>query len=116
MEDFASIGEHAWIYSLDRIRIGRWSCVGQGVSLLTGTHDYSDPAFSLVTKPVTIGDGVWVAVGAKVLPGITLNDYCVIGAGSIVTKDMPEMMICAGNPCAPIKRRRIKSGGGWFQS
>ena len=109
MDDFASIGEHAWIYALDRIRIGSRSCVGQRVLLITGTHDHSDPAFSLITKPITIGDGVWLAVGAKVLPGITLHNYCVVGAGSIVTKDMPEMMVCAGNPCRPVKKRRIRS-------
>lgn len=109
IEDFASIGENAWVYALDRIQLGKWTCVSRGVSLITGTHDCSDPSFTLATGAITTGTGVWVAAGAMVLPGVVLGDYCVIGAGSVVTRDMPEMMVCGGNPCRPIKKRHIRS-------
>ncbi len=109
MADFASVGEYAWIYALDKIHIGRGTCVGQHVMLIAGTHDYCDPTFELITMPITIGQGAWLAVSTIVLPGITIGDYCVLGAGSVVTKDMPALMVCAGNPCAPIKRRQLRS-------
>ena len=108
MDEFASIGEHAWIYSLDRIRIGRYSCIGQHAFLLTGSHDYNDPAFPLVTSPIRIGEGCWLAVGVKVVPGVTIEDYCVVGCGSVVCRDLPAMMVCAGNPCKPLKKRELK--------
>lgn len=73
--------------------------------LLTGTHDFSDPTFPLVTRPIEVGYGVWIAAGVTVLPGITLGRLAVIGAGSVVTKDMPEATVCAGNPCRAIKPR-----------
>lgn len=109
MDDFASVGEHAWIYSLDTIRIGRYSCVGQHTFLLTGSHDYNDPTFPLVTAPIRIGEGCWLAVGVKVIPGVTIEDYCVVGCGSVVCRDLPRMMVCAGNPCKPLKRRELEA-------
>jgi putative colanic acid biosynthesis acetyltransferase WcaF len=104
----ASLGEHCWVYALDRIVLGEYACIGQRSVLLTGTHDFSDPAFPLVTRPVVIGYGAWVAVGVTVLPGVKIGALSVVGAGSVVVKDLPEQMICAGNPCRPIKRRDFK--------
>jgi len=103
----ASVGEHAWIYALDRIVIGEEACVGQRVVLLTGSHDYANPCFPLVTRPITVGYGCWIAVGAMVLPGVTVGALAVVGAGSVVTRDVPEQMVCGGNPCRVLKRREF---------
>lgn len=105
MGPHSSIGEHSWIYTLDKIDIGENACVGQFVKLLTGSHDPHDPRFPLITKPIVIGYGCWIAVGAIVLPGIQIGDLTVVGAGSVVTKNLPQQTICAGNPCRPIKKR-----------
>ena len=105
MGDCASLGEDSWVYSLDRIVLHDYACIGQRSMLLTGTHDFSDPTFPLVTRPIEVGYGVWIAAGVTVLPGITLGRLAVIGAGSVVTKDMPEATVCAGNPCRAIKPR-----------
>lgn len=51
------------------------------------------------SKPITIGDNVWIGGGVKVMPGVTIGDNCVIGAGSVVTKDIPSNTIAMGNPC-----------------
>jgi putative colanic acid biosynthesis acetyltransferase WcaF len=107
MGERASIGEHAWVYTLDRIEIGDHACVGQRVTILTGSHDTSDPNFPMVLNPVRVGRGSWIAVNVTVLPGAHIGDYAVIGAGSVVTKPMPEKMICAGNPCRPLKPRLL---------
>jgi len=53
--------------------------------------------------PVTIGDNVWICAGAIVLPGVTIGEGSVIGAGSVVTKDIPPYSLAVGNPCKPIR-------------
>jgi putative colanic acid biosynthesis acetyltransferase WcaF len=103
----ASLGEETWVYSLDKVVLGEYACVGQRTMLLTGSHDFSDPTFPLVTRPVVIGYGCWIAVGVTVLPGVKIGALSVVGAGSVVTKDLPEQMVCAGNPCKPIKQREL---------
>lgn len=54
-------------------------------------------------RPISIGNDVWVGAGVSVLPGVTIGDNCVIGAGSVVTKDIPSNSVAAGNPCKVIK-------------
>jgi putative colanic acid biosynthesis acetyltransferase WcaF len=99
------IGPDAEIYNLARITIGSNATVSQGAYLCSASHDYTDPAFRLFSKPITIGDGAWVAAKAFVAPGVSIGDGTVIGACSVVTKDMPAWTICAGNPCKPLKPR-----------
>lgn len=53
--------------------------------------------------PVTIGNDVWLAADVKVLPGVTIGDGAVIGAGSVVTRDIPPRVLAAGNPCRVIR-------------
>ncbi len=116
MGQCASIGEDAWIYSLDKVVLRDFACVGQRSVLLTGTHNFSDPTFTLITKPILIGYGAWIAVGVTILPGVKIGALSVVGAGSVVTKDTPEQMVCAGNPCKPIKRREFNKVDSRFQS
>src|SRR4051794_36257417 len=53
------IGEDCWIDNLEQVTIGSSACLSQGAYLCTGNHDWSDSAFGLMTKPITIGDGAW---------------------------------------------------------
>ena len=108
MGDYASLGEQTWIYSLDKIVIGEYACIGQRSVMLAGTHDFSDPVFPLVTKPIVVGYGSWIAMGVTILPGVSVGALAVVGAGSVVTRDLPEQMVCAGNPCKPIKPREFR--------
>lgn len=105
----SSIGEGCWVYALDRIEIGAMSCIGQDVHLLTGSHDYTDPTFPLVTRPIVVGKGCWVAARSTVLPGVRVGDFSVVGAGSLVSKDLPSGVVSAGNPCRPIGVRKFRS-------
>ena len=57
----------------------------------------------LVSKPVVIGDACWIGEKVCILPGVTIGKKCVIGAGSVVTKDVPDYSIAAGNPAKVIK-------------
>jgi maltose O-acetyltransferase len=54
-------------------------------------------------RPVTIGSDVWVGGGAIILPGVQIGSRAVIGAGSVVTRDIPEAVFAAGNPCRVIR-------------
>nr|WP_315215438.1 colanic acid biosynthesis acetyltransferase WcaF [uncultured Flavobacterium sp.] len=103
----SSIGENTWVYCLDKIIIGEKSCIGKDVYLITGSHKIDDPSFSLITKPIIIGDGVWIATGSKVFSGVTINSFSVIGAFSIVLKDIPENQVWVGAPAKYIKQRFI---------
>lgn len=54
-------------------------------------------------RPITVGNNVWFGAGVSVLPGVTIGDNCVIGAGSVVNRDVPANTVAAGNPCKVIK-------------
>lgn len=101
------IANGAILYSQGKIIIGRRAIISQGAHLVTGTHDYTQPGFPLITKSINIGDHVWIAAEVFVHPGITIAEGCIIGARSVVNKDMPAWMICTGHPCTPIKKENI---------
>ena len=105
--DHAWIGEDVWIDNLADVVIGSNVCISQGAYLCTGNHDWSDPAFGLMTKPITIRDGAWVGARALLAPGVTLGCCAVAAAGSVVTKDIPAYEIHAGNPARFVRRRVI---------
>jgi putative colanic acid biosynthesis acetyltransferase WcaF len=105
--DECGVASTAILYSQGKITIGRRAVISQGVNLCTGTHDYTRVGSPLITKPITIGDNVWVAAEAFVHPGVTIENGCVIGARSVVINNMPEWMVCSGHPCKPLKKRVI---------
>jgi putative colanic acid biosynthesis acetyltransferase WcaF len=106
-----AIGDNAWIgdnvelYTLGEITIGKNAVVSQRSYLCTGSHDYQKPTFDIYAKPIVIEDEAWVATDVFVAPGVTIGKGAVIAARSSVYKDMPEGMICMGNPAKPIKNR-----------
>ncbi len=117
------IGDHAWIgygvnlYTLVGIKIGKHACVSQNAFLCTGSHDPTDPYLGLVVGKITVGDGAWICASACVLPGVSIGNGTVVAGGSVVTEDLPSMMICGGVPCKPIKKRELRDllpgkGGG----
>lgn len=103
--DETGVGDGAILYSQGRIIMGRRVVISQGVHLCAGTHDYEQAGFPLITKPIVIGDHGWIAAEAFVHPGVKIGEGAVIGARSVVTKDMPAWMVCAGHPCKSIKER-----------
>ncbi|WMJ73272.1 putative colanic acid biosynthesis acetyltransferase [Cytophagaceae bacterium ABcell3] len=103
--DHCGIASDTTLYSQGKISIGAYAVISQGAHLCAGTHDYNQPGFPLVTKPIHIGAHAWIAAEAFVHPGVTVGEGCVVGARSVVTKDMPEWMVCAGFACKPLKER-----------
>ena len=106
--DVVVLSHDVCILNFAKVTVKSMSVISQGVHLCTGTHDYEHPHFPLTYEPIVIESENWVASGAFIAPGVTLGRGCVVGAYSVVIKDMPAWMVCAGNPCKPIKRRDIK--------
>lgn len=108
LHDECGIADGVILYSQGKITIGHRSVISQGSHICAGTHDYTRKGFPLITKPILIGKEVWIAAECFVHPGVTINEGCVIGARSVVGKDMPGWMVCAGHPCLPIKPRQLE--------
>ncbi len=106
--DQAGIGNGAILYSQGKITIGRKAVISQGAHLCAGTHDFTKAGFPLVTKPIVIGDQVWIAAEAFVHPGVTIGEGCVVGARSVVTSDLPAWKVCSGFPAKVLKDRVLE--------
>lgn len=90
------------------IEIGNNTLFGPNVQIYTITHDYTKTNNEFrkgITKKVIIGSNCWIGGGTLIMPGIKIGNDSVIGAGSIVTKDIPDNVIAYGNPCKIIKNR-----------
>ena len=125
---FCDYGEHIYIDEgtfinvnaifLDNniINIGKNGLIGPGVQLLTASHPLSagerlitsngnlKTSYKTFSKPIHIGDNVWIGGNTVVLPGITIGNNVTIGAGSVVTKNIPDNMLAFGNPCKIIRQ------------
>jgi putative colanic acid biosynthesis acetyltransferase WcaF len=101
----AMVGPHVNLYNLAAVTLRRGANLSQHVHLCAGTHDYRQWSMPLVAKPIVIGENAWLGAEVFVGPGVTVGDLCVVGARSVVVKDLPERMVCAGNPCRPLKPR-----------
>jgi maltose O-acetyltransferase len=88
-----------------KVRIGPFTLFGPAVQIYTPLHplDAASRRAEEYGKPVTIGADVWVGGGAIILPGVTIGDRAVIGAGSVVTRDVPADVFAAGNPCRVVR-------------
>jgi maltose O-acetyltransferase len=88
-----------------RVRIGDFCLFGPAVQIYTPVHpmDAELRRQQEFGKPVEIGSDVWVGGGAMILPGVRIGSRAVIGAGSVVTRDVPEGVFAAGNPCRVIR-------------
>lgn len=108
MDDYSCLANGVICYSMGKITIGKYAIISQDSYLSAGTHDYTQKTHPLTVAPITIGERVWLTAKCFVHPGVTIGNGAVIGACSVVTKDMPEWMICAGHPCKPLKKREFK--------
>lgn len=112
-----TMGSNAWIgwdvdvYNYAPVTLGDNAVVSQYTYLCTATHDYEHPHFPLTYAPINVEDQAWVAARCFVGPGVTVGKGAVVGAQSVVFKDVPEWTVCAGNPCRPVKPRQVRGLG-----
>ena len=91
------------------IIIGDYTLIGPNTQIYTSCHslDYKERQENKeFGKPVRIGDHVWIGGNVTILPGVSIGDHSIIGAGSVVTKDIPANVIAVGNPCKVIKDQK----------
>jgi len=104
--DNSAIGDHAILYSLGPICIGRDATVSQGAHLCAGTHDFRKPDMPLLKQPITIGDGAWICADAFVGPNVHVGKMSVVGARAVLVRDVPANVIVAGNPGKVVGERQ----------
>ncbi|MDQ2777578.1 MAG: WcaF family extracellular polysaccharide biosynthesis acetyltransferase [Acidobacteriota bacterium] len=102
------LGEDCWIDNLTAVEMGSDVCVSQRAYLCTGNHDWSDPKFGLRPASIVLRDGAWVGAGALIAPGVVLGECAVAAAGSVVTENIPDFKIYAGNPAVFVRTRRMR--------
>ncbi|MEO5717680.1 MAG: WcaF family extracellular polysaccharide biosynthesis acetyltransferase [Chthoniobacterales bacterium] len=99
-----NIGDHVWIgedvgiLSLAQVTIESNVCISQRAYLCTGSHNFRSETFDLVTRPITIRSGSWIAAGAIILPGVEVGPNSVVSAGSVVARDVAPGTKVRGNP------------------
>lgn len=108
MGAFSALGDGVDCYSMGRITLGSKVAVSQRTFLCAGSHDVRSLSRPLITGPIVIEDHVWIAAECFVHPDVVIREGAVIGARSVVLKEMPAWSICAGNPCRMIKDRVLK--------
>ena len=108
MGDYACLSADVDCYTVAPIVLGDNATVSQGVKLCTASHDISSRIMELTYQPIVIGANAWVAGWSIVLPGVTIGEGAVVGAGAVVTKDVEPWTVVGGNPAKVIGEREIR--------
>lgn len=110
IRDRAAINSFCKIYGHGSVEIGEDTQIGPGTLITTTDHDYYDHLRTRY-KPVVIGKEVWIGANVTILPGVTIGDYAVIGAGAVVTKNIPVKSVAVGVPARVVKTLLETSNG-----
>jgi putative colanic acid biosynthesis acetyltransferase WcaF len=108
MGAYATLGPNVDCYNQGKISIGAHTTISQKVYLCASSHDISDANNNLILKPIEIEDQVWVAADAFIGPGVKIKQGSVVGARSVVFKNVEPWAVVAGNPAKFIKNRELK--------
>jgi acetyltransferase-like isoleucine patch superfamily enzyme len=110
LADGANLGFNCEVFSASRVTIGKSVLMAAYSYVIGGDHDFSDPSKPVLEQRrtsagVTIGDGVWMGAGAKILDGVSVGDGAVIGAGAVVRESVPASAIAVGIPARIVASR-----------
>ena len=101
------IGRGTTIVAIEEIRIGKNTMIAENVTIRDQNHivGFGQPLreSGLIARPINIGENVWIGANCCVLKGVSIGSNSVIGAGSVVTKSLPDNVICAGTPARIIR-------------
>ena len=105
--DHTRIGIHCTI--IGPVCIGSHVNLAQGITVTALNHNFEDitrriDQQGITTKPIVIGDDVWIGANSVILPGVTLGSHVIVAAGAVVTKDIPDNCVVAGVPAKVIKQ------------
>lgn len=104
IEDHVVISWDVKVYNLGQITVGSRTIVSQYSHLCGGTHDYASPDFTLLRTGLTIGSNVWIAADAFIGPGVSIGNNAIVGARSVVLKDVEADTLVLGNPAQVIRK------------
>ena len=105
--NYVWIGESVWIDNLDNVTIGNHVCISQGAMLICGSHNYKKQSFDLITKEITLNDGVWIGAKSIILPGVVAESHAILSAGSVISKNLESFTVYKGNPAEKVGSRTI---------
>jgi putative colanic acid biosynthesis acetyltransferase WcaF len=108
--DAVGIADGAVVYNPALVTLGSHSVVSQDAYLCGAGHDIDDPAFPMVSQPITIGAYAWVAARATVCPGVQVGEGAVLGLGSVATRALEPWTVYAGVPARALRPRRRSHG------
>ncbi len=110
MGAFASMSEGCWVSSTRSVRLEPYAMMGPGCYITDANHGFNGDAHIMfqprAAAPVVIGEGAWLGADTKVLSGVHVGRGAVVGAGSVVTRNVPDYAIVAGVPATAIGKRR----------
>lgn len=107
IDDYTAIGNGAILYALGPISIGKNTTISQYAHICAGSHAFNKPTMDLLKPPITIGDNVWICADAFIGPNVKIDGLTIIGARAVVTKDISDSQIVAGNPAIIIGQRKL---------
>ncbi|MDW1821124.1 hypothetical protein R7Z10_12090 [Vibrio sp. Vb1018] len=105
--DWSSIGDYVYVYNLGKITIGKESTISHKSHLCAGSHDYTVPDLPLLKPSIIVEDQAWICADSFVGPGVHISQGAVIGARSVVNKDVESWVVVAGNPAKYINKRKL---------
>lgn len=108
--DDVYIGPHSFISAIGGVDIGSGTIIGPRVTIYSANHRYEGAnaiPYDDVILPgkVNIGENIWIGCNVIILPGVKIGEGCIIGAGSVVTREMPSFKVIGGNPARVLKNR-----------
>jgi acetyltransferase-like isoleucine patch superfamily enzyme len=113
----STLNQFSIIRAWGDVRIGSGVRIGPSVHIMAMKHNFDDPdkfifEQGISGKGISIGDNVWIGGNVCILDDVNIGRNCIIGAGSVVTKDIPDNSIAVGNPCRVIKELKTYIQGG----
>jgi putative colanic acid biosynthesis acetyltransferase WcaF len=106
--DHSWLGEDLWIDNLAAVKIEEHCCLSQGAYLCTGNHDWSTVNMRLYRRSIACRRGCWIGAKAVLCPGVVVGAGAIVSAGSVVTKNIPDMEVHAGNPAKFVRYRKLR--------
>lgn len=109
------IGDNFYVKAEGEVKIGSGTIISRNVEIWTSNHNYDSSDLMtipydrrMISKPVSIGENVWIGSRVIILPGVTIGEGAVIGAGAVVSRDIPVGAVVGGNPATILKYRNME--------
>lgn len=103
------VDANVYLYNPYGLELGDRVIISFESVLCTPTHDFREPSYPLVGKPIVVESDVWIAARAFIMPGVRVGQGAIVGACAVVSRDVPAWTVVAGNPAVPVRERKIRT-------